>query len=715
MAGGINIKFLSDVTPFLRGTGDITSALDKVSGSLDDLTQEAQSAGEGFGDGIKDGAKQAEAAVDGLGKAIGSEIESGADKAESAVDGLGEKIESSLDSADEQAETAGKAIGSEIESGADKAEDSVKTLERKFRDVFDGVGDTTRKAGDDIGSNIRRGTDEASAGMSNFKEEASQTARETAASFDGTADSAVDMVQETLANALGGFGPLGAAAGLALAAAAGAMWTAWQDKTELAKQAVADMYDDMIASGQGFLSAQFINDEIAKIGRGEGSGAIKDMDTAMRLAKASGADLSDVLRAVAGDTDAAARVQEALNTRYAELGPNAGSAILDVNQLQEALTATANSSDTAAARASAVREAMLATGEASREYAQAVAGIDDAMADFSESLTANNEAWAGNAEQLRTENIGALSELADELDGVNVAAVAAGVSGDELAAVQAENVAQFLAAAEAAGFTAEEATNLARQYGLIPSEVSTTVTGDTTPALDALAALGISIDTTTGTVTMAGNPVPAETTLGQLLGNVDAATGTVQIGGNSAPASLTVGELLGWIAQQGSSVTASANTADAERDINQAARDRTATIYTRMVKSDGGTFASGGFVDRYAAGGPVQRFPGGGLVDGPGGPLDDRVPAALSPGEFVLDAQSVQQIGPGRLEQLNNGQLGAQSRAGSGVDMMALADAVTAGVAAALDGATLHLGRIDPITGAVKAQLRLEQQRRAGI
>lgn len=664
MAGGINIQFLSDVSGFLRGTKDIESALDKVGDSLDGLSKDAQKVGEGFGEEIESGAKGAESAVEGLGKSLGSEIEAGADKAESAVDGLGEKIESSLESADEQAETAGKAIGKEIESGAEKAEDSVRTLERKFRDVFDSVGDTTRKAGDDIGSNIRRGTDEASAGMSNFKEEASQTARETAASFDGTADSAVDMVQETLANALGGFGPLGAAAGLALAAAAGAMWNAWQEKTELAKQAVADMYDDMIASGQGFLSAEFINDEIAKIGRGEGSGAIKDMDTAMRLAKASGADLSDVLRAVAGDTDAAARVQEALNTRYAELGPNAGSAMLDVNQLQQALDATANSSDTAAARASAVREAMLATGEASREYAQAVAGIDDAMADFNEALTANGEAWAGNAEQLRTENIGALADLADELDGVNVAAVAAGVSGDELAAVQAENVAQFLAAAEAAGIGADEANNLAREYGLVPSDVSTSVTA---PG-----------------ATLSREQVEAVRDVAERLGMTDPEVSVTTVGTG----------------------TAAANLIHVRDIVNGIPRLVTINVVTNETRiATGGSFASGGQVP--------QRFPSGGLVGGPGGPIDDRVLARLSRGEYVLDAQTVQQIGPGRLDQVNNGQRRSRGAVPT-ADGAALADQVATAVARALAGARFDI-EADVLTGNIAARLRLAESRRAGV
>ncbi|WP_419704992.1 hypothetical protein [Promicromonospora sp. NFX87] len=58
-------------------------------------------------------------------------------------------------------------------------------------------------------------------GLHEFRDEANSTAREAAASFDGSFESAADAVQETAANALAGFGPIGAAAGLAAAAGLG--------------------------------------------------------------------------------------------------------------------------------------------------------------------------------------------------------------------------------------------------------------------------------------------------------------------------------------------------------------------------------------------------------------------------------------------------------------------------------------------------------------
>lgn len=56
-----------------------------------------------------------------------------------------------------------------------------------------------------------------------------------------------------------------------------------------------------------------------------------------------------------------------------------------------------------------------------------------------------------------------------------------------------------------------------------------------------------------------------------------------------------------------------------------------------------------------ADGGQVPGFADGGRVFGPGGPREDRVPAMLSPGEFVINAASVSKFGVGFFDKLNKG------------------------------------------------------------
>lgn len=56
-------------------------------------------------------------------------------------------------------------------------------------------------------------------------------------------------------------------------------------------------------------------------------------------------------------------------------------------------------------------------------------------------------------------------------------------------------------------------------------------------------------------------------------------------------------------------------------------------------------------------GGQVEGFAVGGRVTGPGGPMEDRVPAMLSPGEFVIRANSVSKFGTEFFEMLNKGMM----------------------------------------------------------
>lgn len=84
-------------------------------------------------------------------------------------------------------------------------------------------------------------------------------------------------------------------------------------------------------------------------------------------------------------------------------------------------------------------------------------------------------------------------------------------------------------------------------------------------------------------------------------------------------------------------------------------------------------FADGGYV--YAKGGPVSEEDGepmdrvdgehGGAVDGPGGPKDDKIPAWLSDGEFVMPVGAVQLFGVHRLEKMR--QQGLEHERNSGM------------------------------------------------
>lgn len=204
----VNIAFASDTRAFLKGTGDIEKAMDDVADSLDDVGR------------------------------------SGKD-----IDGT---IGRSLKNVGDDAQAAGKEIGTEIKQGTEKAEDSVNALERKFRNAFDDVKVNAKTVGGDVGDNVKRGFDNASDGVSEFRDEANGTAREVAASFDGSAESIQGGFQEVAANAFAGFGPAGMAAGLVAAAGIGLISKEMQEAKEEAerlKERVGELAAAIVEAG----------------------------------------------------------------------------------------------------------------------------------------------------------------------------------------------------------------------------------------------------------------------------------------------------------------------------------------------------------------------------------------------------------------------------------------------------------------------------------
>lgn len=137
----------------------------------------------------------------------------------------------------------------------DVQKDGDKSLE-KLEKSFAEVAKASREAGDDIkkgiGKDTKDATKEAQGGLKDLKEESLSTAKESAASFDGSAESIVDSFQEIAANAFIGFGPAGVAAGLAAAAGIGIISAAivqTEEDTAEAKARIAELGKAMIEAG----------------------------------------------------------------------------------------------------------------------------------------------------------------------------------------------------------------------------------------------------------------------------------------------------------------------------------------------------------------------------------------------------------------------------------------------------------------------------------
>lgn len=146
---------------------------------------------------------------------------------------------------EERAAVAGvKKIGKQVEELGDEFD----KMARDGDSSFDKLAKSADQAGKKVKGNL---TD----GLGDVKKEAGQSGREAAASFSGGFDDVADFVQETFANAFGGFGPLGAAAGIAVAAAIGAALAGASDaqaKLEEARQAASDLASELYENGGEF-------------------------------------------------------------------------------------------------------------------------------------------------------------------------------------------------------------------------------------------------------------------------------------------------------------------------------------------------------------------------------------------------------------------------------------------------------------------------------
>lgn len=311
---GIKITLVDDVTSFLRGTQRAEEALDDVADSLDDLARDAQRQGRTTGDDLARG----------------------------------------------------------IDRGTDRARDSVDSMEKSFRDLSRGVQRESKQVGDDLGDNIKRGSREASEGLDDLNNNAASNAKEFAASWDGSADGALDSVQGFVAEALEGFGPLGLAGGVALAAAAGAMYTAFSENAAMSEQRIADMYNDMKESGQDFLSGQLIDQQISDIVEGV-DGAIRSYDQVKKDAEQVGVSTATMLRAWAGDQGAVTEVLETTRAKQNEIleqfrsGDLAGA---DYTKAATALTSVTDGLSDAGSETDVARQKV-------EDYRAAIAGLPE--------------------------------------------------------------------------------------------------------------------------------------------------------------------------------------------------------------------------------------------------------------------------------------------------------------------------------------------------
>lgn len=218
--------------------------------------------------------------------------------------GLIEPLEDAVEALDDLGKSKGP---DKLEDSLEDAQDASKKLEREVKDTADTIEKEFRKSYADLKNSSDKGIDGAKEGLQDFKQEANSTAKESAASFDGSFESIVDMAQETAANAFAGFGPAGAVAGLAAAAGIGLVTAAFDragESAEELEEKTAEVFDQMIQSQGKYIGQEFIQSNLQEL-----INDTEKMSEASKTATTLGIDQATVLRAMAGDAAALSAVQ----------------------------------------------------------------------------------------------------------------------------------------------------------------------------------------------------------------------------------------------------------------------------------------------------------------------------------------------------------------------------------------------------------------------
>lgn len=213
------------------------------------------------------------------------------------------------------------------------------------------------------------------------------------------------------------------------------------------------------------------------------------------------------------------------------------------------------------------------------------------------------------------------------------------------------------------------------------------------------------VDASGGTVTINGETLTAEQALNVLVANIDGSDGTVSINGNRVPADQALSAVLASIRAGRANVTVGANTAAAESAIANLTRDRYVRVYavgmstlggTTVGPHDGGWTPMGALPGRHAGGRVPGTDPGYDNILWPLNYGGRTLQQPLTGGEMVVNSKDAAYWAP-VLEWMN---AGGRPSSGGGSAAFGPSD-----VAAALNGARLKLGPIDPITREVAATL----------
>lgn len=455
MAGGYTIKIAGDASKLISSTKDAEDALETVATALDEIADESKNSATASAknlDKIADAGKNAGKKID---KTLGKAFDTSSDKAQDSLDDV---------------RKASKKLAQSIK------EDAASISKRQSQAAKD-----TSEAWEEVGDEIR------------------QNWGETASSFDGSAQSAVNMVSDTfggLASSLKVGGLIGSAFLGVVSALVANFGTKWIESFDAVEERNKEMYQQMLNNANGYFNDEQIVENFNKILSGADDALIDKgtLDKYVTATKMSAQDIalafadvrSEQSKALQKFLDAAAQenskataaMQNAqasersnIAARYKTIDPSLLNLWRDHIELINGNTEAIKSNT---AYLSEHGYGLEESGAAARDYAQAQADIASAF-DEVKTQIAENIATHGNATEALDANMSALAEYSEQLQNVQSTAQVAGATTEEITALQYEQAAAFLDAAAAAGISAKDAATLAKEYGLLPDKIASDV------------------------------------------------------------------------------------------------------------------------------------------------------------------------------------------------------------------------------------------------
>jgi len=194
--------------------------------------------------------------------------------------------------------------------------DAAKVTARKIDTAFDAIAASSKASSRKVDVD----TDKVGDSFRDVRDEANDTAREMAASFDGSSGSVIDAFQELGANAGAAFGPVGIAAGAAAAVGIGLI----RDEAEKIKTLASEMVQAFADAG-GKLTDEVIDAKVLQFASEDPAGFAREK----QLIDDLGLSWKDYARAKAGDPAASDRITQALagaNSALTDQAAAAGSA-----------------------------------------------------------------------------------------------------------------------------------------------------------------------------------------------------------------------------------------------------------------------------------------------------------------------------------------------------------------------------------------------------